>query len=123
MVFTESAKVLSTDELRELADEECQNPTVDRLVFLETRDKEGRPGKIFPMFLEGWKFEDELPVTKPDPKTGFQFCIMQSMGGTFSLLRVVIHSEELGISKRIWDKPPTKGRRDDEKWVENSVVQ
>lgn len=121
MVCFENAKVLSAEELKELIDEEYTNPTVERMMFIETKDKGEIPGKVFPCYLEAWG-EDEKAKVGIDPGLRFQICIMQSMGGEFGLLRVVIYAKELGTNKRIWDKPPTKHRRDDTPWVTVSTA-
>ena len=115
MVCFENAKVIGPEELKEIIMEEgLSNPTIERMVFLETKDKGEIPGKVFPCYLEAWG-ED-------NPGIRFLCCIMQTREGEFKLLKVAIHSSELGISKRIWDKPPTKHRRDDTPWVTVSTA-
>lgn len=112
MVCFENARIMEPEELKELIDEEYTNPTVERMMFIETKDKGAIAGKVFPCYLEAWGEDKEV-----DPGLRFQCCIMQSKGGNFGLLRVIIYAKELGVNKRIWDKPPTKHRRDDTPWV------
>lgn len=113
MVYMENAKVIDAEELKSIVDESCENgnPTIDRLMFIEARDAFGKR-KVFPCYIEAYG-EEENAAMKTDPGLRFQICIVQSIGGEFSLLRVVVLANELGVSKRIWDKPPTKGCRED----------
>lgn len=111
MVYYENAKVIEADELKEIIDEETKNPTIERLMFIEAKSANGE-AKIFPCYLEAWGQEENAEV-KSDPGLRFQIAIVQSMSGEFGMVRVVVMANELGVSKRIWDKPPTKGRRED----------
>ena len=54
MVFTESAKLMDANEIKQMMDDEYYaNPTVERLVFLEPKPKAAEANsKIFPMFIE-----------------------------------------------------------------------
>lgn len=123
MVFTESAKPIGPNELREMLEEESANPTVERLVFMETRAKEGKPAKIFPLFVEAWAYEDESEKLNPNPKVAFKGCLMYIADGEFHAVQIMIHRWEFNLTKRIWDKPPAKGLRDDEIWLEDAEVQ
>lgn len=125
MVFTESARVIGPMELREMMDEESGNPAVEREVFIETRAKEGNPSKVFPVFLEAYayEYEDEAEKMKLNPKMVFKGCLMYVEGGEFHAVRIMLHSWEFNLTKRVWDKPPTKGLRDDEIWLEDAEVQ
>lgn len=116
MVGFENAKVIEADELKEIIEEECTNPTMERLMFIETKGKEDIPGKVFPCFVEAWGQEENAEM-KVDPGLRFQMCIIQSTGGNFGMVRVVVLANELGASKRIWDKPPTKGLREYIPWA------
>lgn len=116
MVCFENAKVIGAEELKEIINEEYTNPTVERMMFIETKDKGEIPGKVFPCYLEAWS-EESTGAVKVDPGLRFQVCIMQSKGGEFGLIRVIILANELGQTKRIWDKPPTKHRRNDTPWA------
>ena len=116
MVYSENAKIIEAQELKEIIEEEYSNPTVERMMFIETRERENIPGKVFPCYLEAWAYDEESK--EEEKKLMFQLCIMQCTGGSFGLIRAVIHEKELGINKRIWDKPPTKGLREHFPFVE-----
>ena len=116
MVYKENAKVIEPEELKEIIEEEYSNPTIERLMFIETKGKDGAAGKVFPCYLEAWGQEESAPVMT-DPGLRFQLSIMQYAMGEFGLIRVVVMANELGVTKRIWDKPPTKGRREDTPWA------
>lgn len=116
MVCSENAKVIEAQELKEIIDEEYSNPTIERLMFIETKEKEGFPGKVFPCWLEAWG-EEENAAVKADPGLRFQLCIMQCMNGEFTAVRVVVMANELGANKRIWDKVPSKHLRNDTPWA------
>ena len=115
MICFEDAKTMGAVEIKEMVEEEYSNPTVQRMVFLETKDKEDRPGKIFPCYVEAYGKEED--------KLAFQCCIVQGTGTGFGMVRVVIHEDELGFRKRIWDKPPKKAVREEEPWTDTNVVQ
>ena len=123
MVFTESAKLIGPEELKEMLEEESVNPAIERLIFVETKGKEGHPGKVFPMFVEAWAYEDENAKMKQNPKLAFKGVLAYVAGGEFRLVQVMIHDWELNLIKRIWDKPPTKGLREDQPWLEDAEVQ
>ena len=111
MVCSENAKVIDAEELKESMNEECHNPTLERLMFLEVKPREGETSKIFPCLAEAW-CEDPDANVKADPGLKFQIAVLQSTGGEFGMVKVLIPANELGVTKRIWDKPPTKGRRE-----------
>ena len=119
MVHTEGARLMTVDELIELMNEDFANPTLDRLFFIETRKKDGTDGKLFPIFLEGYAYEEGMkgPVAER-PEVSIRGCVIgvQSGEGEFTALRVMLHEKEIGDTKRIWDKPPTAGLRKDNKW-------
>ena len=110
MVRFENAHLMDPEELKELIDEEYTNPTLERLVFIETVGKDGEVGKIFPSYFEAYKTEDDGSLT-------FLVSITQSTGGEFGLLRVWMFSKDFGVSKRVWDKPPTKGLSKETLWI------
>lgn len=116
MVMTENARVIGVEELKEILEEEYENPTVERLMFIETKGKEDKPGKIFPCFVEAWGEEENAEV-KTDPGLRFQLCIIQSSGGEFGMVRVIVMANDIGVTKRIWDKPPAKGAREYIPWA------
>ena len=114
MVRFENAHLIDAEELKEIIDDEYTNPTLERLMFIETNGNEIVKGKVFPCFVEAYGTKDG---PNGDPMLSFQMCIMQSAGGEFSLVRVVVTAMELGVSKRIWDKPPTKGLSQETPWI------
>ena len=114
MTLTENAKVIGTEELKELIEEELTNPTIERLMFLEVKGKEN---KLFPCYVEAWTYDDIRP--QDDHKNViFRVAITQSSGGEFGMVRVNMREQELGVLKRFWDKPPKKSLRDETPWVE-----
>lgn len=114
MVYTENAKLMEVEEIKELMDEECSSPTVDRLMFIETRAKGDIPSKVFPCYFEAYGCDNSDTDAKV---TVFQVCIAQSTGGQFGMVRVVVPISDFGVTKRIWDKPPKKALRDSIPWA------
>lgn len=116
MMTFEGAKVLSANEVKEfLLEEDCKNPTVEGLMFIETRAHGDIPGKVFPCYV--YAFTED-----PDGKLLFRANIIQYRNGEgFGMLEVYLHEDELGVSKRIWDKPPTKGLRNETPFLEEGV--
>ena len=117
MVYSAGAKIIDAEELKNMIEEECGSPVIEELVFLETRATENIPGKIFPCFLEAWGTEEG------EEGVSFQCCVTQFAKGEYGLLRVRIHGSEIGVSKRFWDKPPTKALRDEHPFLETGVKQ
>lgn len=115
MVCFENAKVIDGDEIREIIEEVYTNPTLERLMFIEAKEKDpAKPSKVFPCYLEAWGM-----MNPADPSTAFvQMTIVQSINNTFQLLQVRAPAFELGVTKRIWDKPPTKGLRMETPWIQ-----
>lgn len=111
MVYSRNARVIEPEELKEIIDEETTNPTIERLMFIEAKAQNSNETKIFPCYLEAWG-EEENAEMKVDPGLRFQLCIVQCVGGEFALARVIVLANELGVTKRIWDKPPAKDIRD-----------
>lgn len=118
MVYSEKAKILGAEEIREMInDESLENVVVNGLLFIETRAKGDQPNKVFPCYIYAWKEEEK------DGKTqlAFQADIIQFRNGEFGMIQVILHEDEFGVSKRIWDKPPTKGLRAEHPFVEAEV--
>ena len=111
MVYSENAKVIEAEELKEIIDEQTVNPTIDRLMFIEAKAMGSNETKIFPCYLVAWG-EEENSKVKTDPGLRFKINIVQCLDGDFSMVQVIVLAKELGVTKRIWDKPPTKGRRE-----------
>ena len=114
MLFCEDAKVLDAMQLRDIISENKGNATVDCLVFLEAKTEIGKPSKIFPCYMTAWKAED----SKPDRRDGrkplmFQCTLIEIRDGEFDLVKIIVHEDEFGIRKKIWDKPPAEKLRKD----------
>lgn len=120
MTSTESAKVIGPEELKELIEEQHANPCVERLIFLETKGKEGSEGRIFPAYIEAWGYDDIKPAQNHKTMM-FKMALTQYIKGEVSMVQVVIRESELGTNKRIWDKPPKKDLRNFTPWVETEV--
>ena len=122
MTYADNARILAVDELMEILNMEYENPTIQRLMYIETRGKGDIPGKVFPCYLEAWKSKDG-GMAKADPAVQFGLCIVQSSGGEFGMVRVRVGSEELGKDKRIWDLPPTEALRKQHPFMDSGVIQ
>ncbi|MBQ2533315.1 MAG: hypothetical protein II545_06725 [Lachnospiraceae bacterium] len=109
------ARILSIGELIGIMEQDYYNPTVRRLMFLETAGKGGTEGKLFPCYLEAWKGDESLNT---NPDITFQACLVQSIDGLFSMLRVHIHSSEIGVTKRFWNLPPGEAIRKNNPFLE-----
>lgn len=110
MVFFDDARCLEAAELKYMIDRTEDNPTVERLLFVEQRSSDGSPGRLFPCWLTAWGEEEDgtLPVRNDGRKwLVFQCSVVQSRDGKFSMLPVTIRETELISQKRIWDKPPS----------------
>lgn len=115
MTFMEGARIIEPWEIKEICNEEYTNPTVERLMFIETKANEKMEGKVFPCYVESWaEAKGELL---------FKCMITQSMNGEFSGVLVIIRASDLGVTKRIWDKPPTKAIRNETAWMDTEVKQ
>lgn len=115
--FTD-AKVLSIDEIMEQLDTESKNPTVERLIFMESR-KDG-VSNLFPCWIEACGI---IPDTKE--LTGLILCIGQYHDGSFELLRIRMKNiiRDYNVKFRFWDQPPTEGLREDHPFVDSEVAQ
>lgn len=118
MVFTQDAKVLTAEEIKEMIDDESMdNVVVNGLLFIETRAKDDQPGKVFPCYIYAWR-EEEKDGKK---QLAFQADVIQFRHGEFGMIQVILHEDEFGVTKRIWDKPPTKAMRDIMPFLEEGV--
>lgn len=122
MVYMENAGLLEDiDELKDIVKETYNNPTIDRLMFLETKPKADREGQLFPCYIK--TFEEVKGKTDVEADhTNFICRIIQSKKGEFSLFEVRIPDTDLNVKLRLWDKPPKKAVRDETPWVEAGVV-
>ena len=119
MVRTESAKIMSPEEIRDfIEDDDYDSVTVDKLVFIETRAVGDQPGKIFPCYPYAWREEEN---DKGEAKLTFMADIIQFAFGEFGFIQVKLNEDEFGKTKRIWDKPPTKRLRDEMPFLEEGV--
>lgn len=111
MTFAENAGLIENfDEIKQIVDEQYANPTVDRLMFIETLPKEDQEGKLFPCYIESWSEDEEGHLS-------LQCCIIQCKESEFGMVRVNIPEDEINTKKRFWDKPPKKAVRDETPWV------
>lgn len=118
MVYTDGARLIGAEELKETLEEEYHNPTVERLMFIEAKAMNGEV-KVFPCFVAGYSEEKASKVENKQPELAFYVYIVQAMGnGEFGLVQVRIMESEIGVSKRLWDKPPTKAMREIMAWVD-----
>ena len=122
MVYMENAGLLEDiDELKAIVKETYNNPTIDRLMFLETKSKPDREGQLFPCYIKA--FEEVKGKTDVEADhTNFICRIIQSIEGEFSLFEVRVPDTDVNIKLRFWDKPPKKAVRDETPWVEAGVV-
>ena len=110
MQFSNEAKVLDAQELREMMERNAINPTIGRLVFVEQMAVDNAAGKVFPCFLEAWTEDDtDNGPYKEDGSSWLTFrCkIVHCNEDGFGIIEVFIHERDLGIKRRFWDKPPT----------------
>lgn len=118
MTFCENAGLIEDlEEIKQIIDEEYTNPTVDRMMFLEVKPKEGQENKLFPCYIEGWVGDKEGNMIS------LRVCIVQTRSGEFTMVRVNIPVEEINVKKRFWDKPAKKAVRDETEWVAMGVVE
>ena len=122
MDYSTHAKILSAEDIKEDIANIYENPTIGRMMFIETREKEGVPGKVFPCYMLAWAVAPgDNPVVAD--KLMFQAYIFQSMAGDYSMVEVVLHEKEFGVNKRIWDNPPTQELRKSVPWIDSEVAQ
>ena len=118
MVCTESAKLVTALEIKEMIeDENIGNPTISGLLFIETKGKGDVEGRLFPCYIHSWAEEDVEGLKM----LMFQADIIQYAKGEFCMVRVILHEKDFGITKRIWDKPPTKGLREEIPFLESEI--
>lgn len=120
MISYENAHLIEAEELKEFIEQDLGNPTIERMMFIEAKPKSGGASKVFPCYFNAWA-EDEDAKVKADPGLRFLVDIVQFVDGEFKLLTVQIRAHEIGLTKRIWDKPPTKSLREETPWVEKEV--
>lgn len=122
MVYMENAGLLEDiDELKDIVKETYNNPTIDRLMFLETKPKPDREGQLFPCYIKA--FEEVKGKTNVEADhTNFICVLIQAKGGEYAMAEVRIPDTDVNIKLRFWDKPPKKAVRDETPWVEAGVV-
>ena len=122
MVFMENAGLVEDlEELKEFVKEQFNNPTVDRLMFIETKPKEDREGQLFPCYIKAVEVTPGKNEAEAD-KTKFICVIVQSTEGEYGLVEVRIPEEDVNTKSRFWDKPPKKAVRDETPWVLMGIV-
>lgn len=115
MTYCENAALIDTiEELKQIVNEQFSNPTIDRLMFLETIGTEDKEGKLFPCYIESYT---EEKGTDGETLLSLQCVILQSSGQEFGMVRVNIPQEQINSAKRFWDKPPKKAVRDETPWA------
>lgn len=115
MIYVENAGLVEDfEEIKEIVKEEFSNPTIDRLMFLETLGREGKEGQLFPCYIESYS---EEKGEDGETKLSLQCVIIQSTGQEFGMVRVRIPQDDINIRKRFWDRPPKKAVRDETPWV------
>lgn len=111
------ARILNELDLMEFAKEDRISEGIhSNMIFLEVKGK--RSHGVFPAFVR------EIGT---DQETG-KFAavvvdVIQRLRGDISVVRVQIHAEELGKTKRIWDLPPSTVLMDTIPLADMEVVQ
>ena len=114
MVYSENARIETPEDLKDfILSEDGGNATINSLFFIETKANEKFSNKVFPCYIHAF--------TEVDEKLVFQADIIQYVQGEFQIVKVYLHENKFNTSKRIWDKPPTKGLRENTPWIEEVV--
>ena len=94
---------LTLDMIPDLVKNPTWNFTVNKLLFLETRQTEKMPRKVFPCYIMDYAHpaDDESKVYE------MLVCIIQFMKGEPQMITTTIHAEEVGVSRRFWKMPPS----------------
>lgn len=117
MLSFNNAETMTAEQLVEEINDTCSNPTVQRLMFIETKGdpmKPDKPAKIFPCYVVAYT---------EDPELMFKLCLNQYAGGEFQMVEVIVPAKHLGVNKRIWDRPPTALARENSPWLDSEVAQ
>lgn len=117
MISLNNAEMISPEELVGLLKEECKNPTMERLMFIETKGdpiRPDKPGKIFPCYVAAYTEEPELM---------FKVYLNQYANGEFQMVMVILPAKDMGVNKRLWDRPPTSMVREFTPWMDSGVAQ
>ena len=134
MVYFENARILDVEDIKEIIDEEIEagieaekngekyktNPTIDRMMWIEANAMSGVKS-VYPCMLNGYSYigeEPKGPVAEDKREIMFYFTILQAVKGHYGLLEVGVKADEIGVSKRFWDKPPKKSVREEYPWPE-----
>ena len=95
-----NANILDPDAIEEITKSNVTNPTLELMIFMETRKTKNVPRKVFPCYPiargdDDGKKEDSLLIA-----------LTQSSGTRFFFSYVNIPVSDVGTVCRFWDMPP-----------------
>lgn len=111
----EQAHPISLEEIEELTQRQVSNPCIERLVYVETRQKGTQERKIFP----AWPFE---VMEGKDGKVIVMY-VAQYMMRQYITACVTVPVKDIGATFRIWNLPPSDSLMERMPLADKSEVQ
>ena len=96
----EQAHTLNVDELLKMVEDDVTNPTVNRLIFIETRATDNRNRGIFPCWPAQVK-------TDKDGKRSVILFVTQCLKGSYGIICIEEPEDTVGVKIRFWNLPPS----------------
>lgn len=93
---------LDLEKVKEIMSSDVKNPTVDKLIFAETRKTSKTPRKVFPCY----------PVAYEEADHALVMAVAQCAGTRFFFGYVKMPEEDIGVKCRFWDAPPDEDQMD-----------
>ena len=92
----EETRQLTAEEVKAIAEADANNPTITKLIFVETAPTEKRGIGLFPCYPAFW---DEKHAV-------LSFFALQCSGGRYFTAEVHIKEEDIGKRMWFWTMPP-----------------
>lgn len=112
----EQAHTMSVEELLGMVESDVTNPTVNRLIFLETRATENRNRGIFPC----WPAQVR---TNKDGKRSVILFVVQCLKGSYGIICIEEPEDALDVKIRFWNLPPSDEMLDSMPMTDSTEVQ
>lgn len=96
----EQTHVIDISEIEKMLNEDPSNPTIRRLMFVETRSTQKGAHIVFPCYPAYF-------IEPNDEEKSLVFFAIQCVGGNYQSVCIKIPISDIGVKCRFWSLPPT----------------
>ena len=98
------ARIMTLQEVRDVLNFPSLNPTVNEMIFVETRKTANNDRKVFPCY----------PIKYDSVQCTLRIAAVQCKSNHYFFVHVDMPQEDIGVKCRFWSAPPTEEALDND---------